>query len=49
MSTHDPDPALPWHAPERAWVPMIWLIRLVAVSLALVLFAPLIQGAVSLA
>lgn len=39
----------PWHSPERAWVPIIWLIRAITASLALVLFAPLIQLAVPLA
>jgi hypothetical protein len=41
MDIHDtPEP---WHSPERGWVPMMWLIRAVAISLAMVLFAPLLQ------
>ena len=46
MDIPDADSATPWHAPERAWIPMIWLIRFVAVSLAVVLFAPLLQLAI---
>ena len=33
----------PWHSPARAWAPMMWLIRAVAICLAMVLFAPLLQ------
>jgi len=41
MNTHDPNLIEPWHSPDRAWVPMMWLIRAVVIGLALVLFAPL--------
>ena len=44
MNVHDTDlTAEPWHSPERAWVPMMWLIRAVAIGLAMVLFAPLLR------
>jgi hypothetical protein len=44
MDIHEtPAPTEPWHSPERAWVPMMWLIRAVAISLAMALFAPLLQ------
>jgi hypothetical protein len=41
MDVHDSTDSEPWHSPERAWVPMMWLIRVVAIGLALVLFSPL--------
>lgn len=47
MNVHDPDLTEPWHSPDRAWVPLMWLIRAVAISLALVLFAPLLQLIIS--
>lgn len=43
MDMQDTDPTEPWHSPARAWVPMMWLIRAVAISLAMALFAPLLQ------
>jgi len=44
MDIHEtPAPTEPWHSPERAWVPLMWLIRAVAISLAMALFAPLLQ------
>ena len=43
MDMQNPDLNEPWHSPARAWVPLMWLIRAVAVSLAMVLFAPLLQ------
>jgi hypothetical protein len=43
MNVHDTDLTEPWHSPERAWVPLMWLIRAVAISLAMVLFIPLLQ------
>jgi len=43
MYIHDPAHTEPWHSPERAWVPLMWLIRAVAISLAMVLFIPLLQ------
>jgi len=42
MNVHDPDLAEPWHSPERAWVPLMWLIRAIAIGLTVVLFAPLL-------
>jgi hypothetical protein len=44
----DPELTEPWHSPVRAWVPMMWLIRAVAIGLALVLFAPLLRLVVPL-
>ena len=43
MHIRHPEPTEPWHSPERAWVPLMWLIRAVAISLAMALFAPLLQ------
>jgi len=43
MPTRDADRTEPWHAPARAWVPLMWLIRAVAISLAMALFIPLLQ------
>jgi len=46
MEVHAPTDSEPWHSPDRAWVPMMWVIRAVALSLALVLFAPLLRALV---
>jgi hypothetical protein len=46
--THDPRLPEPWHSPERAWIPLMWLIRAIAVGLSMVLFTPLMQLALSL-
>jgi len=43
MNVQDPADSEPWHSPARAWVPLMWLIRAVAISLAMVLFIPLLQ------
>jgi hypothetical protein len=43
VDVRDPDLTEPWHSPARAWVPLMWLIRAVAISLTLVLFIPLLQ------
>jgi hypothetical protein len=48
VDVRDPDLTEPWHSPERAWIPLMWLIRAVAISLALVLFIPLLQLAIPL-
>ena len=48
MNTHDTDSIEPWHSPERAWAPLMWLIRAIAVGLSMVLFTPLMQLALSL-
>ena len=43
MHTQDIDTTGPWHAPERAWVPVIWLVRAVTLGLSLMILAPLLQ------
>jgi hypothetical protein len=43
MNTHDPDSIEPWHSPQRAWAPLMWLIRAVAIALATALLVPLLQ------
>lgn len=43
MDMQDTDSTEPWHSPAHAWVPLMWLIRAVAISLAMALFAPLLQ------
>jgi len=48
MDMQDPTYTEPWHSPERAWVPLMWLIRAVAISLAMVLFIPLLQLVIQL-
>jgi hypothetical protein len=43
MHLHPPTPTEPWHSPERAWAPVMWLIRVIAICLSMVLFAPLLH------
>jgi hypothetical protein len=43
METSVPEATEPWHSPARAWVPMMWLIRAVAIGLSMVLFEPLLR------
>jgi hypothetical protein len=48
MDLRDPTGLEPWHSPERAWAPLMWLIRVIAICLGMVLFAPLLQLVLSL-
>ena len=41
--TQDFDLGAHWHSPERAWAPLMWLIRAVAIALATALLVPLLQ------
>jgi hypothetical protein len=41
MTQQDLDPATPWHAPDRAWTPLMWLIGAVAFALSAMVLAPL--------
>jgi hypothetical protein len=35
------DPAAPWHSPQRAWTPLMWIIGAVTAALAAMVLAPL--------
>jgi hypothetical protein len=48
MDARDPTDSEPWHSPERAWVPLMWLIRLMTISLSMILFEPLLRLVVAL-
>jgi len=48
MHIQHPETTEPWHSPERAWAPLMWLIRAIAIGLSMVLFTPLMQLALSL-
>ena len=41
MSKMDFDPGAPWHSPERAWTPLMWIIAAMALSMSAMLLAPL--------
>jgi hypothetical protein len=41
MIEQSPDPAAPWHSPQRAWTPLMWIIGAVTVALAAMVLAPL--------
>ena len=41
MDIYEPEAHPPWYAPERAWAPVIWLIRAVAATLTVLLLEPL--------
>lgn len=41
MTQQDLDPAMPWHAPDRAWTPLMWIIGAVAFALSAMVLAPL--------
>jgi len=41
MDIHEPEFHRPWHASDRAWSAVIWLIRAVAATLAVLLLEPL--------
>lgn len=42
MNAQDFDPGAPWHSPERAWQPLMWIIGAVVLALSAMLFAPLV-------
>jgi hypothetical protein len=42
MNEYDFDPGSPWHSPDRAWAPLMWIIGGVALALCAMLFAPLL-------
>jgi hypothetical protein len=41
MIEQSSDPAAPWHSPQRAWTPLMWIIGAVTVALAAMVLAPL--------
>ena len=41
MIDHEADPAAPWHSPQRAWKPLMWIIGAVACALSVMVLAPL--------
>ena len=45
--TQDFDPGAPWHSPERAWAPLMWIIGGVAFALSVMLVAPLLPLAMA--
>ena len=42
MNERDVDPGAPWHSPDRAWAPLMWIIGAVVLSLSAMLLAPLV-------
>jgi hypothetical protein len=47
MNEQDFDPSAPWHSPERAWAPLMWIIGGVAFALSAMLVAPLLPLALA--
>jgi hypothetical protein len=49
MSERDFDSSAPWHSPDGAWAPLMWIIGAVALALCAMLFAPLLPQVVAAA
>ena len=45
--TQDVDPSAPWHSPDRAWAPLMWIIGGVVFALSVMLVAPLLPLAMA--
>ena len=43
----DFDPIAPWHSPDRAWAPLMWIIGGVVLALSAMLVAPLVPLAMA--
>ena len=43
----DFDPTAPWHSPDRAWAPLMWIIGGVVLALTAMLVAPLVPLALA--
>lgn len=41
MTEPSSDPGAPWHSPQRAWTPLMWIIGAVTAALAAMVLAPL--------
>ena len=41
------DLSAPWHSPERAWAPLMWIIGGVVLALSAMLIAPLVPLAMA--
>jgi hypothetical protein len=48
MNEQDFDPSAPWHSPDRAWAPLMWIIGGVVLALMAMLVAPLVPLAAAL-
>ncbi len=47
MTDQDFPPRAPWHSPERAWAPLMWIIGGVTLALSAMLIAPLLPLAIA--
>lgn len=47
MNDQDFDSNAPWHSPERAWAPLMWIIGGVGLALTAMLIAPLVPLAIA--
>jgi hypothetical protein len=45
--SQDFDPNAPWHSPDRAWAPLMWIIGGVVLALTAMLVAPLVPLAIA--